>query len=184
MRASLGRAVLVSAGIALAQTSVQTVEQPKPMLAKPVIQTQREPTVQRGDQKQRGAPAPGCGNAFTIPDQSFRALDKDRVRDASVWVDDIDSGLLSGFDAFKVFVVTGRLYAPFQLTQGRLERQNFVKYTTNNYNTLSQGPLTLSDQQPQGELSFTQDGRQFRIKVSNVHASTFGHDTVSVQLCW
>ena len=91
---------------------------------------------------EKGARASGCGDAFTMPDASFRALEG--VRDASVWVDEIDSGLLGGFEPFAVYVVTGKLYAPFQLKQGKLGRDNFRKYTASNYNTQPQGPLRSS----------------------------------------
>ena len=116
-----------------------------------------------------------------MPDASFRALEG--VRDASVWVDEIDSGLLGGFEPFAVYVVTGKLYAPFQLKQGKLGRDNFRKYTEKNYNTQPQGPLTISKDRPSGQLGFVQDDRRFTLKVS-VQPSTFDRDTVTIQLCW
>ena len=128
------------------------------------------------------AGASGCGAAFTMPDASFRALEG--VRDASVWVDDIDSGLLSGFEPFEVYVVTGKLYAPFQLKEGKLGRDNFRKYTAKNYNTQPQGPLRIVDSHPKGQLAFVQDDRRFLLKVSSVQPSTFDRDTITIQLCW
>jgi hypothetical protein len=126
--------------------------------------------------------APGCGTPFVMPDESFRALDG--VRDASLWVDDIDAGLFGGFGPFEIYVVTGRLYAPFQLRQGKLGRDNFRRYTANNYNTLRQGPLTLSSQRSRGDLAFTQDDRRFRLKITGIQPSTFDRDTITAQLCW
>jgi hypothetical protein len=141
------------------------------------VQVQPQPSKKGGPR-----PAHGCGKPFVMPDESFRTLDD--VRDASLWVDDVDSGLLGGFDPFEIYVVTGRLYAPFQLRQGKLGRDNFRKYTANNYNTLRQGPLTLSSERPRGDLAFTQDDRRFTLKVTAIQPSTFGRDTITVQLCW
>ena len=117
-----------------------------------------------------------------MPNASFRALEG--VRDASVWVDDIDSGLLGGFEPFEVYVVTGKLYAPFQLKEGKLVRDNFRKYTAKNYNTQLQGPLRISATQPRGQLGFVQDDRRFTLKVTSVQPSTFDRDTITLQLCW
>ena len=117
-----------------------------------------------------------------MPDGSFRILDG--VRGVSRWVDDIDSGLFGGFDAFDVYVVTGKRYAPFQLQQGKLGRDNFRKYTANNYNTVKQGPLAISSARTRGELAFTQDGRAYTLKVARVQPSTLDRDTITVQLCW
>lgn len=163
----LGRALVAVAGIWLAQPWALAGAQTKP--AKPVA-------------AKPASRSPGCGKPFVMPDQSFRALED--VRDASLWVDDIDSGLFGGFDAFDVYVVTGRLYAPFQLKQGKLGGHNFRRYTANNYNTVTQGPLTITAQRPRGDLAFTQDGRTFTLKVTGVQPSTFGRDTITVQLCW
>ena len=130
----------------------------------------------------KGARASGCGTPFVMPNASFRALEG--VRDASVWVDDIDSGLLGGFEPFAVYVVTGKLYAPFQLKEGKLGRDNFRKYTAKNYNTQLQGPLTISATRPRGQLGFVQDDRRFTLKVTSVQPSTFDRDTITLQLCW
>ena len=143
--------------------------------AAPAVKAQQKPA-------SKGAGAPGCGTPFVMPDASFRALDG--VRDASVWVDDIDSGVVRGFAPFAVYVVTGKLYAPFQLKQGKLGRDNFRKYTAGNYNTQPQGPLTISDTQPRGQLVFVQDDRRFTLRVTSVQPATFDRDTITLQLCW
>ena len=127
-------------------------------------------------------PASGCGTAFTMADASFRTLEG--VRDASVWADDIDSSLLGGFQPFEVYVVTGKLYAPFQLKEGKLGRDNFRKYTANNYNTQPQGPLTIADSHPRGQLAFVQDDRRYVLKVTSVTPSKLDRDTLTIQLCW
>jgi hypothetical protein len=173
MRPDVARAVLVAAGIALAPGWAWAGEQ------KPAIQVQQAPP--RAPAQKRVV-VPGCGQPFVVPDESFRALDG--VRDASLWVDDIDSGVFGGFAAFDVYVVTGRLYAPFQLKQGKLGKANFRKYTANNYNTVAHGPLTISDKRPSGDLRFTQDDRAFTLKVTGIQPSTFDRDTITVQLCW
>ena len=177
MRVSLrgGRALVVAAGIALAPTALAGA-QAKPASVQPAATRPAAP---------KSAPAkgtPGCGTPFVMPDESFRTLDG--VRDASLWVDDIDSGLFGGFDAFDVYVVTGKLYAPFQLKHGKLGRDNFRKYTARNYNTVTQGPLAITSARPRGELAFTQDARSFTLRVTGVQPSTFDRDTITVQLCW
>ena len=165
MRPSLTRTCVVAAAIGLAQAWVLAGGQ-----------------ATQAPAAAKGARAPGCGTAFEMPDASFHALDG--VRDASVWIDDIDSRLLGGFEPFKVYVVTGRLYAPFQLKQGKLGADNFRRYTANNYNTQPQGPLTISDTQPRGQLVFVQDDRKFTLKVTSVQPSKLDRDTVTIQLCW
>jgi hypothetical protein len=192
--AGVGRALVVAAGIGLAQAWALAGGQTKPVAtrpaSKPAIRVESAP-LQKGEPAKGtpvksvpSAPArpPGCGPSFVMPDESFRTLDG--VRDASLWVDDIDSGLFGGFDAFDVYVVTGKLYAPFQLKQGKLGRDNFRKYTADNYNTVKQGPLAISSARPHGDLAFTQDGRTFTLTVRGVQPSTFDRDTVTVQLCW
>jgi hypothetical protein len=175
MRLSVTRALLAAAGIALAQAWALAGGQAKPAAAAVQVQQKKAPA-------EKGAGASGCGAAFTMPDASFRTLEG--IRDASVWVDDIDSGLLGGFQPFAVYVVTGRLYAPFQLKAGKLGRDNFRKYTANNYNTQPQGPLTIVDTHPRGQLAFVQDDRRFMLKVTSVQPSTFDRDTITIQLCW
>ena len=166
---------MAAAGIALAQAWIVAAGQAKP--AAPAVQVR-----QKAAPAAKGAGAPGCGASFVMPNASFRVLEG--IRDASVWVDDIDSGLVRGFAPFQVYVVTGKLYAPFQLKQGKLGRDNFRKYTANNYNTQPHGPLTIADTQPTGQLGFVQDGRRFTLKVTGVQPSTFDRDTVTLQLCW
>jgi hypothetical protein len=179
----LGRAFLVAAGIGLAQAWALAGEQARPEPAARVAQAPpQKGSAAKAAAASRAARPPGCGPSFVMPDESFRMLDD--VRDASLWVDDIDSGLLGGFAAFDVYVVTGKLYAPFQLKHGKLGRDNFRKYTANNYNTVKQGPLAISSARPRGDLAFTQDGRAFTLRVKSVQPSTFDRDTITVELCW
>ena len=175
MRPRSARALVTVAGIALASSWTLAGGQAKSAAAAVRLQQKAPPSA-------KAAMASGCGAPFTMPDASFRALEG--VRDASVWVDDIDSGLLSGFQPFAVYVVTGKLYAPFQLKEGKLGHDNFRKYTANNYNTQPQGPLTIIETQPRGQLVFVQDDRRFTLKVTSVQPSTFDRDTVTMQLCW
>jgi hypothetical protein len=173
MSPSRVRALVVAAAFALAQVSSLAGGQAKQ--AAPALKAQQKAAV-------KGTGTPGCGSPFVLSDSSFRTLEG--VRDASVWIDDIDSGLLRGFAPFAVYVVTGRLYAPFQLKQGKLGRDNFRKYTANNYNTQLHGPLTIAETQPRGQLAFEQDGRRFTLKVTGVQSATFSGDAVTLQLCW
>jgi hypothetical protein len=161
--------LIVAAGIALAQVWLAGQQKPAPKpTQKPVAKTS----------------GPGCTPPFTVPDQSFRTLTGGGLRDAAIWVDDIDSGIFGGFEPFEVYVVTGRLYAPFQLAQGKLGRDNFRKYTKGNYNTMSQGPLVLTQQRPVGQLGFVQDERRFSLRVTGVQPSAWDRDAITAQLCW
>ena len=168
------RALVAAAGIALAQAWLLAGGQAQP--AALAVQAKKKAPAEKG------AVGPGCRPAFTMPNSAFHALDG--VRDASVWVDDIDSSVLGGFQPFEVYVVTGKLYAPFQLKQGKLVRENFRKYTANNYNTQLQGPLRIVDTHPRGQLAFVQDDRRFTLKVTSVEPSSFDRDTITIQLCW
>jgi hypothetical protein len=144
----------------------------------------------RGEQSSKVAPptqanvqqkgASGCGQPFAMPDESFVTLAG--VRDTTVWVDDVDSGLSGRFNPFPVYVVTGKVYAPFQLRQGKLGRDAFRKLTNGNYNAQLFGPLVVKGGPAQ--LSFVQDGRGYTLRVLNVAASTFKGDTITIQLCW
>jgi hypothetical protein len=134
---------------------------------------------------QKAAPVqPGCTAAVVVPDASFVALSGGGLRDASVWIDDIDSGLSGRFLPFEVYVVTGRVSAPFTLKQGKLTRDAFLKFTGGNYNTVVQKPIVVDTGRRQGQRAFTQDGRTFTLKVLDVQASTFTRDTITIQLCW
>ena len=175
MRPSVLPGLAAALGLALAPSWTLAGGREKPAAPAVQVQQQKAPAA-------KGGGAPGCREPFTMPDASFRTLEG--VRDASVWIDDIDSGLLSGFAPFEVWVVTGKLYAPFQLKEGKLGHDNFRKYTANNYNTQPQGPLTIADTNPKGQLAFVQDDRRFMLKVTSVQPSTFDRDTVTIQLCW
>ena len=170
MRSSAaGRALVVCAGVALGQA--WTLAGGSEQAAKVA------PSMQARAQKTAG----GCGPSVTMPDESFQALQG--VRDTTVWVDDIDSGLSGRFSPFQVFIVTGKVYAPLQLKQGKLGRDAFQKLTTGNYNTQRFGPLVVPSS-GKGQLSFVQDGRPYTLRVLGVASSTFNRDTITVQLCW
>ena len=193
---TLGRALMVAAGIALGQAWLAGQQKPAPKpgsqpaakAAAPASMPSIKATVPAAQVAQK-APAnrtsgPGCTPPFTVPDESFKTLTGDGLRDAAIWVDDIDSGVFGGFEPFEVYVVTGRLYAPFQLAQGKLGKDNFRKYTKGNYNTMSQGPLVVTQERPVGQLGFVQDDRRFSLRVTGVKPSTWDRDAITVQLCW
>ena len=167
MRSSAaGRALVLCAGVALGQSWALAGEQA----------VKAGPAMPARVQKAAG----GCGQAVTLPDASFQALSG--VRDTTVWVDDIDSGLGGRFSPFEVYVVTGKVYAPFQLKQGKLGRDAFRKLTAGNYNAQVSGPLVIRS--GTGDLRFVQDGRSYTLRVLGVAPSTFNRDTITVQLCW
>ena len=134
---------------------------------------------------QKAAPVPpGCASSIVVPDSSFTALSGGGLRDVSVWVDDVDSGLSGRFDPFEVYVVTGRVSAPFTLKAGTLSRDAFVKFTGGNYNTMVDGPIVVSRGTRQGQRTVSRNGRAFTVKVLGVQAAAFSRDTVTIQLCW
>jgi hypothetical protein len=183
----LGWAFIVAAGIALAQVWLAGQQKPAPKpttAAAPAVKATLPAAPVQQKAPSTKTSGPGCTAPFTVPDQSFRTLTGGGLRDAAIWVDDIDSGVFGGFEPFEVYVVTGRLYAPFQLAQGRLGKDNFRRYTAGNYNTLSQGPLVITPERPVGQLGFVQDDRRFSLRVTGVQPSTWDRDTISVQLCW
>jgi hypothetical protein len=126
----------------------------------------------------------GCGPATSVGDAAFYPLTGGGLRDAAVWIDDVDSGLSGRFLPFEVYVVTGRVSAPFSLKEGKLSRGAFLKVTGGNYNTIVAKPIVVDKDTRRGERSFTQGGRTFTLKVLGVQAATFSRDTVTLQLCW
>jgi hypothetical protein len=176
--APLGRLVVLVAGIGLGQAWLIAGAQ------KPAGSADLKPAPMAQKSVGEKVSGPGCSERIVVPDESFRALQGGGLRDASVWVDDIDTGLFGGYQPFNVFVVTGRLYAPFQLAEGKLGRDNFVKFTAKNYNTVTQGPLVVSMEHPQGQLGFVQDDRRYSLRVVEVQTSTFNRDAIIVQVCW
>jgi hypothetical protein len=172
---SPGRILIVCAGIALGQAWAFA----DPQSGKPGADAkaaQAKPAIQKI--------APGCAPAVTMLEQSFQALAGGGLRDAVVWVDDVDSGWRGSFRPFNVYVVTGKVYPPFQLKQGQLGRDAFAKLTNDSYNMERAGPLVITPEARAGSLRFMQDGRGFTLKVLGVKESTFARDSVTVQLCW
>jgi hypothetical protein len=163
-----GRALVICAGVALGQAWA---------LAGGERSTQAGTSMQARVQRAGS----GCGQAVVMPDESFQALQG--VRDTTVWVDDVDSGLSGRFNPFEVYVVTGKVYAPFQLKQGKLGREAFQRLTGGNYNAQRFGPLRVPSS-GKGQLSFVQDGRPYVLRVLGVAPATFNRDTISVQVCW
>src|SRR5262245_15344954 len=77
----VGTALVLCAGVALGQAwiSAQT--------GRPLTVRQAPPAVRQA------APPSGCEPPRTLGDKAFYALTGGGVRDAAVWIDDIDSGL-------------------------------------------------------------------------------------------
>jgi|EndMetStandDraft_4_1072995.scaffolds.fasta_scaffold08140_2 hypothetical protein len=167
----LGSALVLCAGVTLGQAWVSA--QPKPATVR-----QAPPAFRQA------APPSGCAPAVTVGDAAFYALTGGGLRDAAVWIDDVDSGLSGRFLPFQVVVVVGRVSAPFSLKEGKLSREAFLKYTNGNYNTLVAPPIVVDKDTRRGERAFTQSGRTFVLKVLGVQAATFSRDTVTLQLCW
>ena len=168
----IGATLALCAGVALGQAWA-FAEPQRPGVAPRAMAPQQAPAI-----------PPGCGEKMLVPDASFVALSGGGVHDASVWIDDIDSGLSGRFAPFEVYVVTGRVSAPFTLPQGKLSRDGFLKFTGGNYNTVVEKPIVVDDGTRRGQRAFTQGGRTFTLRVLDVQASTFTRDAVTIQLCW
>jgi hypothetical protein len=188
----LGTTLALCAGVTLGHTwafaqppkptSTRTTPRPSAPRQAPV----KPATVQQAPPvfQQAAPPPPGCAPAVTVGDAAFYPLSGGGLRDASVWIDDIDSGLSGRFLPFEVYVVTGRVSAPFSLKEGKLTRDGFQKYTGGNYNTVVEKPIVVDRDTRRGERAFRQGGRTFTLKILNVQAATFSRDTVTLQLCW
>jgi hypothetical protein len=185
----LGTTLALCAGVALGQAwayaqpparrPAPRPTAPRQTPAKPVTVQQAPPVFQ-----QVAPPPPGCGPATTVGDAAFYALSGGGLRDATVWIDDIDSGLSGRFVPFEVYVVTGRVSAPFSLKEGKLTREAFLTYTRGNYNTVVEKAIVVDKDTRRGERAFRQGGRTFTLKVLDVQAATFSRDTITLQLCW
>jgi len=125
-----------------------------------------------------------CAPPVRIENKSFRQLDPP-ARLSYVWVDDIGSKFLGGFDPFDIYVVTGQAYAPFQAPSGPLERGAFLRLTQDAYNVRRHGPMRVMPQnRATARLDFANGKNRFFLKVVDVQTSYVGNDVAVVQLCW
>jgi hypothetical protein len=127
-----------------------------------------------------------CLASLELPQKSFRRLDGLGLKFAFAWVDDIESKVLGGYSPFDLFIVTGRIFSPFELPRGTLERAAFERLSAPNQNIERTGPLrvpnSFSPAQPPA-LRFNNAGATYQLRVLAVKASRMGDDAVTIQVC-
>jgi hypothetical protein len=128
-----------------------------------------------------------CLPARDLAQKSFARLDGLGVKFAFVWVDDIRSKFVGGYDPFDVFVVTGRIYSPFEMATGKLERPAFERLSRPGRNIERFGPLSVPSSFPRGRppaLRFTSGGAAYELRVRAVQPARFGGEgVVTYQVC-
>jgi hypothetical protein len=127
-----------------------------------------------------------CLPARDLAQKSFARIDGLGLRFTFVWVDDIQSKLVGGYDPFDLFVVAGKLYSPFEMSSGKLERSAFER--------LSGGkgidrfgpfkvPASFAANQPP-TFPFTSESKKYQLRATAVKPARFGgEDLVTIQVC-
>jgi hypothetical protein len=128
-----------------------------------------------------------CLPARDLAQKMFLRLDGFDLKFTFVWVDDIRSKFVGGYYPFEVYVVTGRVYTPFEMQSGKLERAAFQRLSRPSRNIERFGPLTVPPQfspsQPPA-LNFVSGTARYQVRVVGVKPSRFGgEDTVTIQVC-
>ena len=128
-----------------------------------------------------------CLPVRDLAQKSFARLDGLGVKFAFVWVDDIQSKFVGGYDPFDVFVVTGRIYSPFEMSSGKLERPAFERLSRPSRNIERFGPPSVPSSFPRDRppaLRFTSGGAAYELRVSAVQPARFGGEgVVTYQVC-
>jgi len=128
-----------------------------------------------------------CLPARDLSQKSFVRIDGLGLKFAFVWVDDIQSKLVGGYDPFDVFVVTGKIYSPFEMATGKLERDAFERLTKPGRNIDRFGPLTVPSAFPRGQaptLRFATASGKYQVRLTAVKPARFGgEDLVTYQVC-
>jgi hypothetical protein len=127
-----------------------------------------------------------CLPVMDVPQKSFARVEGLGLKFAFVWIDDIGTTLVGGYDPFDLFVVTGRIYSPFEMPTGRLERAAFERLSTPSRNIERFGPLrvppSFSPRQPP-TLRFVYGSSRYQVRMMAVKPSRFGDDRVTLQVC-
>ena len=135
---------------------------------------------------------PSSGRAECLPardlaQKSFDRIDGLGLKFAFVWVDDIQSKLVGGYDPFDVFVVTGKLFSPFEMPTGKLERGAFERLTKPGRNIERFGPFRVPATFPKGQpptLGFTTASGKYQVRMMAVKPARFGgEDLMTYQVC-
>jgi hypothetical protein len=128
-----------------------------------------------------------CLNEVDVPQNSFARIDGPGLKFTYVWVDAIQSKLVGGYDPFEVFVITGKLYSPFEMATGTLDRAAFERLSRPSRNIERFGPfrvpVSISSNQPP-VFRFSADSRPFQLRTTGVKVSRFGGQSVAtIQVC-
>jgi hypothetical protein len=128
-----------------------------------------------------------CLPARDLPQKSFARIDGLGLKFAFVWVDDIQSRFVGGYDPFDVFVVTGKIYSPFEMATGKLERGAFDRLTKPGRNIDRFGPVSVPTTFPKGQpptLRFATASGKYQVRLMAVKPARFGGDDVmTFQVC-
>jgi hypothetical protein len=128
-----------------------------------------------------------CLPARDLPQKTFQRVDGLDLKFAFVWVDDIQSNFVGGYDPFDLFVVVGRVYSPFEMASGKLERGAFERLSRPGRNLERFGPLTVPASFPPRQpptLRFTSGSGRYQVRAIGVKPARFGgEDLVTIQVC-
>ena len=129
--------------------------------------------------------------SFSVKNKTYQRLSSSDtlsdalLQNAYLWVDDIESKILGGWNPFKIYVVVGRIYPPFGSPTGKLARNDFERLITrDNVNNELFGPLQVPSQwQTTPKLTFKVGQSEFYLEVVQVQSVLVGDDSVEFRLC-
>jgi hypothetical protein len=134
----------------------------------------------------RGPRDSECLPAKNLPQKSFMRVDGLGLRFTFVWIDEIRSRFMGGYEPFDMYVVTGRVYSPFEMATGKLERPAFERLSAPSRNIQRFGPFsvpgTIAAERPP-MLPFTYGAQRYQLRTIAVNASRFEDDSVTIQIC-
>jgi hypothetical protein len=128
-----------------------------------------------------------CQNEMNVAQKSFARIDGPGLKFTYVWVDAIQSKLVGGYDPFDVFIVTGKLYSPFEMRTGTLDRAAFERLSKPGRNIERFGPFrvpaSISSSQP-AVFRFSVDSKPYQLRTTGVKVSRFGGESgATIQAC-
>jgi hypothetical protein len=128
-----------------------------------------------------------CQKEMDVAQKSFARIEGPDLRFTYVWVDTIQSKLVGGYDPFDVFIVRGKLYSPFEMSTGTLDRAAFERLSRPGRNIERFGPFrvpaSISSNQP-AVFRFSVDSKPYQLRTTGVRVSRFGGQSVAtIQAC-
>jgi hypothetical protein len=127
-----------------------------------------------------------CLRTMDLAQKSFARVDGLGLKFTFVWIDDIPTTLVGGYEPFDIFVVTGRIYSPFEMSTGRLERSAFERLSAPSRNIQRFGPFKVPASFPAPQpptFRFTYGADRYVVRTIAVKPSRFGEDLVTIQVC-